>query len=94
MSSFGSSGSSAGAGSDSAPAMLSTPNPVAFSYPGSPTSRAPRRTTWPAWNGVSSGRAARTHATAAATIGEANDVPASAAKPSGVPSGSNAAGRR
>jgi hypothetical protein len=41
---------------------------------------------------VRSVRTARIHATAAATIGAEKEVPDSAAKPSGLPSGSNAAG--
>ena len=49
---------------------------------------------WATWNGVSSGRAARTQPAAAATIGAANDVPLTAAKPTplAAPSSSWAAG--
>src|SRR3954452_11888697 len=91
-SSLGSSGSAAGAAWGSAPGGWRTPNPVEACQPGLPTSRAPRRTTCAAWYGVSSGRAARTQATAAETIGAENDVPDTSAKPSGLPSGSKAVG--
>ena len=53
----------------------STPKPVSGSQPSRPTSRAESRTAWLTWSAVSSGRAARTQATAAATIGAAKLVP-------------------
>ena len=45
------------------------------SQPLRPRSRADSRTTWATWSGVRSGRAARTQATAAATIGAEKLVP-------------------
>ena len=79
--SLGSAGSwigSLSAGTLSAAPTLSTPKPVSASQPGRPTSRALRRTAWTTRSGVSSGRAARTHAIAAETIGAEKLVPESA----------------
>ena len=78
LGSAGSAGGSRLASTASAAPMLSTPKPVSGSQPGRSTSRAVSRTAWTTWSGLSSGRAARTQAIAAETIGAAKLVPSSA----------------
>ena len=92
MSSLGSAGSGGGAAYWSAAPTLSTPKPVSGCQPGWSWSTADSRTAWLTWSAVSSGRAARTQATAADTIGAAKLVPLWRSQPSWTPSPSRAGG--
>ncbi len=78
MSSLGSCGSAAGVRSASAPVIDSSPKPVAESQPLLPRSIAEARSAEATWSTFRFGRAARSHAAAAATIGAEKLVPVTA----------------
>src|SRR3954452_11582422 len=92
MSSLGSDGSGGGALKVSALPTDSSPKPVFGSQPGVSRSRADRRIACAIWSSVSVGRAARTQAAAAATIGAEKLVPLWTSYPSLVASSSSAGG--